>query len=101
MAQRLLKKAKKKIQKTDMDENIKKIRKQKKIKQIALDKNTSVNKLLNDILQREFGEPNTEKELQEELDVILSKLSNSGSLSKNEREQLKQRKNELKSILKK
>ena len=73
----------------------------KKIKQIALDKNTSVNKLLNDILQREFGEPNTEKELQEELDVILSKLSNSGSLSKNEREQLKQRKNELKSILKK
>ena len=73
----------------------------KKIKQIALDKITSVNKLLNDILQREFGEPNTEKELQEELDVILSKLSNSGSLSKNEREQLKQRKNELKSILKK
>ncbi len=73
----------------------------KKIKQIALDKNTSVNKILNDILQREFGEPNTEKELQEELDVILSKLSNSGSLSKNEREQLKQRKNELKSILKK
>lgn len=73
----------------------------KKIKQIALDKNTSVNKLLNDILQREFGEPNTEKELQEELDVILSKLSNSGSLSKIDREQLKQRKNELKSILKK
>ena len=73
----------------------------KKIKQIALDKNTSVNKLLNDILQREFGEPNTEKELQEELDVILSKLSNSGSLSQNERVQLKQRKNELKSILKK
>lgn len=73
----------------------------KKIKQIALDKNTSVNKLLNEILHREFDEPNTEKDLQEELDVILSKLSNSGSLSKNEREQLKQRKNELKSILKK
>lgn len=70
----------------------------KKIKQIALEKNTSVNKLLNDILQREFGE--TEGALKEELDVILSKLSNSASLSKNERETLKQRKRELKMILK-
>ncbi len=72
----------------------------KKIKQIALNKNTSVNKLLNDILQREFGEPNTEKELQEELNVILSKLSNSATLSPNERETLKQRKRELKLLLK-
>lgn len=70
----------------------------KKIKQIALEKNTSVNKLLNDILQREFGEK--EGALQEELDVILSKLSNSATLSPNERETLKQRKRELKLLLK-
>lgn len=73
----------------------------KKIKQIALDKNTSVNKLLNDILQKEFDEPEPEQALQDELDVVLSKLSNSADLSKKEREQLKQRKNELKAILKK
>lgn len=73
----------------------------KKIKQIALDKNTSVNKLLNDMLHKEFDEHDTEQALQEELDLVLSKLSNSADLSKNEREQLKQRKNELKAILKK
>lgn len=72
----------------------------KKIKQIALDKNTSVNKLLNDILHREFDEPNSEARSKEELDMILSKLSNSAALSKNERETLKQRKRELKMILK-
>ncbi len=73
----------------------------KKIKKIALDKNTSVNKLLNDMLHKEFDEHDTEQALQEELDLVLSKLSNSADLSKNEREQLKQRKNELKAILKK
>ena len=72
----------------------------KKIKQIALEKNTSVNKLLNDLLHREFGEPNTKPTLQEELDVILSKLSNSATLSQNERESLKQRKREIKLLLK-
>ena len=72
----------------------------KKIKQIALDKNTSVNKLLNELLHREFDEPNSEPALQEELNVILSRLSNSATLSPNERETLKQRKRELKMILK-
>lgn len=72
----------------------------KKIKQIALDKNTSVNKLLNELLHSEFDEPNLEPALQEELNVILSRLSNSATLSPNERETLKQRKRELKLLLK-
>ena len=71
----------------------------KKIKQIALDKNTSVNKLLNDLLHREFGEAEEQK-LQEELNLILLKLKKSALLSETERNNLKQRKRELKLLLK-
>ncbi len=75
-----------------------------KIKRTALDKNTSVNKLLYEILCREFQEQirhETALTLNQELETVLSKLSNSANLPADEREALKKRKNEIKALLQK
>ena len=72
------------------------------IKQTALDRNISVNKLLREIIGAVLPEPQESKEsdLTRELDLILAKLSNSADLPYEEREQLKRRKKELKLLLK-
>lgn len=75
-----------------------------KIKRTALDKNTSVNKLLYEILCRELQEQirhETALTLNQELETVLSKLSNSANLPADEREALKKRKNEIKALLQK
>ena len=75
-----------------------------KIKRTALDKNTSVNKLLHEILCREFQEQiqhETALTLNQELETVLSRLSNSANMSADEREALKKRKNEIKAMLQK
>ena len=72
------------------------------IKQTALDRNISVNKLLREIIDAVLPEPQESKEsnLKKELESILVKLSNSADLPYEEREQLKRRKKELKLLLK-
>lgn len=69
------------------------------IKQTALDRNISVNKLLREIIDAVLPEPQ-ESNLKKELDSILVKLSNSADLPYEEREQLKRRKKEIKILLK-
>ena len=68
------------------------------IKQTALDRNTSVNKLLKEIITTALPEPRPS--LADELESIRSRLSNSANLPQEEREQLKKRKNEIKSLMK-
>ena len=68
------------------------------IKQTALDRNTSVNKLLKEIICTALPEPKAN--LTDELENILTRLSNSANLPQEEREQLKKRKNEIKSLMK-
>ena len=72
------------------------------IKQTALDRNISVNKLLREIIDTVLPEPQESKEsnLKKELESILVKLSNSADLPCEEREQLKRRKKEIKILLK-
>ena len=72
------------------------------IKQTALDRNISVNKLLREIIDTVLPEPQESKEsnLKKELESILVKLSNSADLPYEEREQLKRRKKEIKILLK-
>lgn len=72
------------------------------IKQTALDRNISVNKLLREIIDAVLPEPQESKEsnLKKELESILVKLSNSADLPYEEREQLKRRKKEIKILLK-
>lgn len=72
------------------------------IKQTALDRNISVNKLLREIIDAVLPEPQESKEsnLKKELESILVKLSNSADLPYEEREQLKRRKKEIKTLLK-
>lgn len=69
------------------------------IKQTALDRNMSVNKLLKEIISTVLPEPRPS--LDKELESILSRLSNSANLPQEEREQLKKRKNEIKLLLQK
>ena len=75
-----------------------------KNKRIAFDRNVSVNKLLNEILCREFQEQ-TEHEtahtLKQELNDVLTRLSNSADLPPQDRDKLKRRKNEIKALLQK
>ena len=72
------------------------------IKQTALDRNISVNKLLREIIGAVLPEPQESKEIgfTKELESILVKLSNSADLPYEEREQLKRCKKELKLLLK-
>ena len=72
------------------------------IKQTALDRNISVNKLMREIIGTVIPEPNENDShnLKRELDRVLSRLSNSADMPYEEREQLKRRKKEIKILLK-
>ena len=72
------------------------------IKQTALDRNISVNKLLKEIIGAVLPESseNDSHDLKRELDRVLSRLSNSADMPYEEREQLKRRKKEIKILLK-
>lgn len=75
----------------------------KRIKQIALEKNISVNKMINQIVHKEIPEfeyLENRQNLENELKETLKKLSNSANMSTTERQQLKDRKDNIKSLLK-
>lgn len=76
----------------------------KEIKFYTISKNISVNRWLLNLIEKELNinnnNQNTSKRLNNELSDILFKLSNSANLPTVEREALKRRKNEIKSLMK-
>lgn len=76
----------------------------KQIKYNALLSNISVSRWLQNLIEEDLAathqQLNTETVLNNELQEILFKLSNSANLPTAEREKLKKRKNEIKSLMK-
>lgn len=76
----------------------------KEIKLYTISKNTSVNRWLLNLIEKELNinSHNQDKpeQLNNELNDILFKLSNSANLPNAERKALKRRKNEIKSLMK-